>query len=97
MFLGILEWVVIGLVVGFVASKVVNLRGDDARFGIGVTLGAALVVAAVYSWQSGSGVSAWNPWGLLFAVIGAAVGAVVWHAVRSRFISHEVYRPRSSY
>src|SRR4051812_46087647 len=87
MLLGIIGWIVVGLVVGFVASKVVNLRGDDPLPGIGVAAAVAVVSGALYSIISGNGVTAWNPWGLLFAVLGAGAGAAVWHVVRSRYSS----------
>jgi uncharacterized membrane protein YeaQ/YmgE (transglycosylase-associated protein family) len=97
MIIGIIGWIAVGLIVGFIATKIVNLRGDDPRLGIGIAAGAAVVVGAIYSLISGSGVTAWNPWSVLFAAIGGVVGVVVWHAVRSRSISHERYRPRRSY
>ena len=97
MFLGIISWVVIGIIVGFVASKLVNLRGDDPRFGIAAAVGAAIAGALIYKFVSGAEVSALNPWALLSAAVGAAVGAAVWHAVRSRFISHASYTMRRSY
>lgn len=96
-FLGILGWLVVGLLVGFVASKVVNLRGDDPRFGIGAAVLGAVVAAVVYTVASGAGVSAWNAWSLLWAAVGATVGAVAWHAIRSRSISHDSYVARRSY
>ena len=43
--LSILGWVAAGLLVGFIATKFVNLRGDDPRLGIGVSLGAPAYVA----------------------------------------------------
>ena len=97
MFLGLLGWVVLGLIVGFIASKFVDLRGDDARLGIGVAAVGAVGAGALYSIISGNGVSPWNVWSLLFAAIGAVVGAVAWHAVRSRSISKAPYTRRSSY
>ena len=97
MFVGLLGWVVLGLIVGFVASKFVNLRGDDPRFGIGVAALGAVVAGAAYSIISGDGVSPWNLWSLIFAAAGAVVGAVAWHAVRSRSISKAPYTHRSSY
>ncbi len=96
MILGILGWVVVGLVVGFVASKVVSLAGDDPRMGIGCAVGGAVVAGILYGVISGAGVTAWNPWGLLVAAVGAVAGAVTWHLVRSRTISHAAYKPRSS-
>lgn len=95
--LGIVEWIVVGVVIGFIASKAVNLRGDDPRLGIFVAAGGAVVAAALYSFFSGTAVDAWAPWTLVSAAVGGLVGAVVWHAVRSRYITHERYVPRSSY
>ena len=93
MVLGILGW----LVVGFIASKIVDLHGDDPRLGIGAAVGGGVVVAVLYTLISGSGVSAWNPWSLIWATIGAAAGVTACHAVRSRYVSRESYTRRSSY
>jgi uncharacterized membrane protein YeaQ/YmgE (transglycosylase-associated protein family) len=97
MILGILGWIVVGLIVGYIASKAVDLHGDDPKLGVGVAAAGALVSAGLYSLFSGSGVTAWNPWALLFAAIGATTGAVIWHGVRSRYVSRERYVPRKSY
>ena len=97
MLVGILAWIVVGLLVGFVASRVVNLRGDDARFGIGVAAGAALIGGILYTLISGDTVRAWNPWSLVFATIAGVVGAVVWHVIRSRYASHDRQSVRRSY
>lgn len=95
--LAVVEWVVVGLIVGFVASKMVNLRGDDPRLGIFAATGGAVLAAALYTFFSGAGMGAWRPWALVWAAVGAAVGAAAWHMVRSRSISHERYTPRRSY
>ena len=96
-FLNLLSWVAAGLLVGFVARKFVNLRGDDPKFGIGAAIGSGIVVATVYMLIAGAGFGAWSLWALIFATVGAVVGVVIWHAVRSRSISHDRYVPRSSY
>jgi uncharacterized membrane protein YeaQ/YmgE (transglycosylase-associated protein family) len=97
MIVGIIGWIVMGLIVGFIATKVANLHGDDPRLGFGVACGGAIIAAALYTMISGAGVSAWNLWSLLFATIGAVVGVVTWHAVRSRYVSREAYTTRRSY
>src|SRR3954453_23196582 len=97
MLLGIIGWIVVGCVVGFVASKMINLRGDDPRLGIGVAAGGAILAGALYSMFSGNGVSAWNPRCSAVAAGGAVVGAAVWHGVRSRYVSNERQTTRSSY
>jgi len=84
MIVGIISWIVIGLIVGFIATKVVDLHGDDPRLGFAVACGGAIVAAALYTMISGAGVSAWNVWSVLCATIGAVSGVVAWHAVRAR-------------
>jgi uncharacterized membrane protein YeaQ/YmgE (transglycosylase-associated protein family) len=95
MLFGIVGWLVVGLIIGFVASKAVNLRGDDPRFGIGAAAGGAIVGGMLFSVISGT--TAWNPWGLLWAAGGALLSVIAWHAVRSRTISHDRQTQRSSY
>jgi len=96
-FLGLLQWLVVGVIVGFVASKLVDLRGDDPRLGVFVAAGGAAAAAALYTVITGAGVAGWRPWALAWAAAGAAAGALVWHLVRSRYVSHERYVPRKSY
>ena len=97
LFVILLTWVVTGLVVGFIASKFVNLRGDDPKIGIGAAAGGAVLAGIVYALIGDAGVSTWTWWAVLFAAVGAALAVVVWHLVRSRSISHDKYVPRSSY
>ena len=97
MLIALIVWIVVGLIVGFAVSKALNLHGDDPRFGIAAAVGGAVVAAVLYTLISGNPVYAWNLWSLLFAAIGAGVGASVWHVIRSRFVSHEPYSRRSSY
>ena len=94
---GIVGWVVVGMIVGFIASKVVQLRGDDPKLGIGMAMGGAIFAGILYTLISGVGLRAWNPWSLTFAAIGATVAVVGWHVVRSRTISHDVGTVRRSY
>ena len=97
MFFGLVGWVVVGLVAGFIVSKVINLHGDDPKLGIGVSAGGAVVGGFLYSLVSGDLVSAWNFWSIVFAALGAGAGAAIWHGVRSRYVSRESYSVRRSY
>ena len=85
MLIGIIGWIVMGLTVGFAASKLANLRGDDPRLGVGLCAAAGVVGGWLYSAVSGAEVNGFNPPSLLFAVIGAVVAAVIWHVLRRRF------------
>jgi uncharacterized membrane protein YeaQ/YmgE (transglycosylase-associated protein family) len=90
------SWIVVGLLIGFIASKIIK-SSDGPAFGILVAIGGALVLGIVSSIIGGSGVSAFTLKPLIAAAIGGAAGAVIWHAVRSRFVSHEVQTVRRSY
>ena len=97
MLIGIIGWIAVGLLVGFIATKAVDLHGDDPRLGAVAACGGAIVAAILYTVISGAGVSAWNLWSILFAALGAVAAVVTWHAVRSRYVSRESYTRRSSY
>jgi uncharacterized membrane protein YeaQ/YmgE (transglycosylase-associated protein family) len=63
MLIGLLARAILGLLAGFIASKVLNLRGDDPQMGIIFGGGGALVGGILYSVFSGNSVSAANGWG----------------------------------
>jgi uncharacterized membrane protein YeaQ/YmgE (transglycosylase-associated protein family) len=96
-FLNLFTWIAASLLVGFVASRVVNLRGDDPKFGMGAAAGGGILAALVYMLISSAAFGVWNLWAMIFAAVGATIAVVVWHAVRARSISHTRYVPRSSY
>lgn len=97
MLLGLLGWIAVGLILGFIVSKVLNLHGDDPRLGIGVAVAGALIVGWIYCMISGTGIMLWNPWSILFAAIGAGIGLTIWHGIRSRYIPKEKGTVRRSY
>jgi uncharacterized membrane protein YeaQ/YmgE (transglycosylase-associated protein family) len=98
MILGIIAaWLVVGVVVGYIASRVVDLHGDDPRFGFAAAAAGAVVGAVAYTLASGAAMSAWNLWSFIWAAVGAAAAVIVWHAIRSRFVSRETQTRRSSY
>ena len=94
---GLIVWIVIGLIVGFVGSKLVKLRGDDPRLGIGAAVGGAVVGGILYTIISGVDLRVWNVWMMVVVLIVAVVGVVAWHVVRSRTISRDSYTVRKSY
>ena len=93
----ILTWIAAGAIVGFIASKLVDLRGDDIKLGLGAAVLGAVVGGIAYGVMSGHGITHWTVWGAGAAAIGAVVGSAVWHIIRSRTISHEKFSARRSY
>jgi uncharacterized membrane protein YeaQ/YmgE (transglycosylase-associated protein family) len=80
--MSILAWIVLGLVAGFIGSKIVNKRGDGLL--IDILLG--VVGAVVGGWLAGffglGGVSGLNLYSLAISVVGAIVVLAVFHAIR---------------
>ena len=84
MLIGILGWLLSGLIAGFIASKMVNLRGDEPGFGMAVAAAAAVFSGWLFGFISGTPVSAFNIWSLLIASCGAVTALAIWHTVRRR-------------
>ena len=97
MLIGVVCWIVIGLVVGFLASKMVNLQGDDPLVGIACAVAGALAGGIAFSIISGRGVVAWDMWSLIVSAGGACAGAAAYHLIRSRSIGRERKSVRRSY
>ncbi len=77
-----LAWIILGLVAGFIGSKLVNKSGDG--FFMDIILG--VIGAVVGGWLFGkfgeAGVTGLNLYSLLVAVVGAVVVLVAYHMVR---------------
>lgn len=80
--MSILAWIVLGLIAGFLASKIVNKTGE----GVILDIVLGVVGAVVGGWLAGlagfGGVSGLNLYSLLIAVGGAIVVLLVYHAIR---------------
>jgi uncharacterized membrane protein YeaQ/YmgE (transglycosylase-associated protein family) len=79
-----IAWIVLGLVAGFVASKIVNKSGEG--FILDIVLGVVGAVVGGYLFQTFgmAGVSGVNLYSILVAVVGAIVVLVIYHAIRRR-------------
>lgn len=80
--MGLLAWIVLGLVAGFIGSKLVNKTGEG--FFLDVILGVigAVVGGWLFTRFGMHGVTGLNLYSLVVAVIGAVVVLVVYHAIR---------------
>jgi uncharacterized membrane protein YeaQ/YmgE (transglycosylase-associated protein family) len=79
-----IAWIVLGLIAGFIASKIVNKAGEG--FLLDIVLGIIGAVIGGYLFQTFgmSGVSGLNLYSILVAVVGAIVVLVVYHALIGR-------------
>lgn len=80
--MSILAWIVLGLVAGFIGSKIVNKSGEGFFLDIILGIVGAVVGGWVFSLVGASGVSGLNIYSLIVAVIGAIVVLVAYHAIK---------------
>ena len=77
-----LAWIVLGLLAGFIGSKLVNKQGEGFFLDIILGIVGAVVGGWLFNRFGAAGVSGLNLYSLLVAVIGAVVVLVVYHAIR---------------
>jgi uncharacterized membrane protein YeaQ/YmgE (transglycosylase-associated protein family) len=82
MVMGVIGWIVLGLIAGYIASTLVSNRGEGLAFDILLGIVGAVIGGWIFNAVGSSGVTGFNLWSLLVAVVGAVVFLVVWHAIR---------------
>jgi uncharacterized membrane protein YeaQ/YmgE (transglycosylase-associated protein family) len=79
-----IAWIVLGLVSGFIASKLVNKTGEGVLMDIVLGIIGALVGGWLFSEFGMAGVSGVNLYSMLVAVVGAVVVLFIYHALVHR-------------
>ena len=77
-----IAWIILGLIAGFIGSKLVNKRGEGMILDIVLGIVGAFVGGWLFNTFGASGVSGLNLYSLLVAVVGAVVVLVVYHVIR---------------
>ena len=81
MFIGLLSWIIVGALVGFIASKNVKLHGDDPKLGIASGVVGAVAGGILHRIVSGTDLGL-HLWSVVLATVGAVVVVVAWHMAR---------------
>jgi uncharacterized membrane protein YeaQ/YmgE (transglycosylase-associated protein family) len=84
--MSIIAWIVLGLIAGFIASKLVNKSGEGMLMDIILGVVGAVVGGWLFHMFGMPGVTGLNVYSLLVAVIGAAVFLIVYHALTRRTV-----------
>jgi uncharacterized membrane protein YeaQ/YmgE (transglycosylase-associated protein family) len=79
--MGVISWIILGLIAGWIGSKIVDKSGSG--FVLDVVLGVigALVGGFLFSFVGGRGITGINLYSIFVAVIGAVIVLLVYHAV----------------
>jgi len=82
--MSIVAWIVLGLIAGFIGSKMVNKTGEGFFLDIALGIVGAIVGGWLFTLFGMTGVTGLNIYSLIVAVVGAVVFLVVYHAIRRR-------------
>lgn len=82
--MSILGWIVLGLIAGFIGSKVVNKQGEGLILDIVLGIVGAVVGGFLFAQFGASGVTGFNLYSMFVAVVGAIIILVLYHAVLGR-------------
>jgi uncharacterized membrane protein YeaQ/YmgE (transglycosylase-associated protein family) len=82
--MGFIAWLVLGLIAGFIASKLVNKQGAGMMMDIVLGIGGAVVGGFLAQLVGFTGVTGLNPYSILVSVVGAVVVLAVYHALVRR-------------
>jgi uncharacterized membrane protein YeaQ/YmgE (transglycosylase-associated protein family) len=80
--MSILAWIVLGLIAGFIGSKIVNKSGEGMIMDIVLGIVGAVVGGWLFSLLGYSSVTGVNIYSMFVAVIGAIVVLLIFHAIR---------------
>ena len=82
--MSIIAWLILGLIAGFVGSKIVNKSGEGVLLDITLGIVGAVVGGYVFSLLGASGVNGLNIYSLVVAVVGSILVLVIYHAIVGR-------------
>jgi uncharacterized membrane protein YeaQ/YmgE (transglycosylase-associated protein family) len=82
--MSIIGWILLGLVAGFIASKIVNKGGEGMMLDIVLGIIGAIVGGFLFSVVGATGVTGFNIWSLIVAILGSVVVLWVYHTMTGR-------------
>ena len=82
--MGVISWIILGLIAGFIGSKIVNREGQGFWLDIALGIVGALVGGFLFDAFGATGVTGLNIWSMIVAVVGSIVVLLIYNAVTGR-------------
>jgi uncharacterized membrane protein YeaQ/YmgE (transglycosylase-associated protein family) len=82
--MSIIGWIVLGLIAGFIASKIVNRAGEGFLMDIVLGIVGAVVGGFIFEQFGAAGITGFNLYSMIVAIVGAIILLVIYHAIFSR-------------
>lgn len=85
--MSLIAWVIVGLIAGWLASMIINRRGEGAILDILLGVVGSFIGGYLFRYFGHEGVTGVNLHSILVAAVGAIVLLVIYHAIfrRRRF------------
>ena len=82
--MGIISWIILGLIAGFIGSKIVDKQGQGFWLNIALGIVGALVGGFIFNLIGSTGVTGLNIWSMIVAIIGSVVVLLIYNTVSGR-------------
>jgi uncharacterized membrane protein YeaQ/YmgE (transglycosylase-associated protein family) len=82
--MSIIGWLVLGLISGFIASKIVNREGEGMMLDIVLGIVGAVVGGFLFTSLGAMPVTGFNIYSFFVAIVGSIVVLVIYHALIGR-------------
>ena len=79
--IGIISWIILGLIAGYIGSKIVDKQGQGFWLNIALGIVGALVGGFVFDFFGSTGVTGLNIWSMIVAIVGSVVVLLIYNAV----------------
>jgi uncharacterized membrane protein YeaQ/YmgE (transglycosylase-associated protein family) len=79
--MGIISWIILGLIAGFIGSKIVDKQGQGFWLNVALGIIGALVGGFLFSIFGATGVTGLNIWSMIVAIVGSIVVLLIYNAV----------------
>ncbi len=86
--MSIVAWILLGLISGFIASKIVNKTGEGVVLDIVLGIVGAIAGGLLFGLFGAGGVTGFNLWSIFVSVVGSVVVLVAYHAIVHRPLAH---------
>ena len=79
--MSILSWILLGLIAGFIGSKIVNSTGQGLFLDIALGIVGAVVGGFLFSVFGAEGVTGFNIYSMIVAIVGSVLVLWAYHAL----------------
>jgi uncharacterized membrane protein YeaQ/YmgE (transglycosylase-associated protein family) len=81
---GVIAWIIVGLIGGYLASRFVNKTGEGMVRDIILGIVGGIVGGILFRILGGHGVTGFNLWSILVAFVGSVIVLLIYHTVRGQ-------------